>query len=97
MIRQAYIAINLHLMWIDGIMWHGQLKGIIMRVWLCLLGALVSLPSAVILVSQLFWMIDAHWLQHATTNSRVEFALITVLAVTATYGGLKCMDVARRF
>ena len=69
----------------------------IMRVWLCLIGALVSLPSAVIVVSQLFWMVDTEWLQHATTNSRIEFALLTVLAVTATYGGLKCMDVARRF
>jgi len=67
-----------------------------MRIWLCLIGALVALPSAVILVSQLFWMVDVHWLENASTHSRVEFALITVLAVIATYGGMKCMDAARR-
>ena len=67
-----------------------------MRVWLCLVGALVSLPSAVILVSQLFWMGDVNWLQHASMHSRVEFSLLTVRAAVAIYGGLKCMDVARR-
>ena len=67
-----------------------------MRIWLCLIGALVALPSAVILVSQLFWMVDVNWLQHASMHSRVEFSLLTVLAAVAIYGGLKCMDVARR-
>jgi hypothetical protein len=67
-----------------------------MRVWLCLIGSLVALPSAVILVSQLFWMVDVNWLQHASMHSRIEFSLLTVLAAVAIYGGLKCMDVARR-
>ena len=96
MIRQAYIVINLHLMWINGIMWRGQLKGIIMKVWLCLIGALVALPSAVLMISQLFWLMDIHWLQHASMHSSIEFSLLTVLAAVAIYGGLKCMDVARR-
>ena len=68
----------------------------IMRIWLCLIGALVALPSAVLMISQLFWLMDIHWLQHASMHSRVEFSLLTVLAAVAIYGGLKCMDVARR-
>jgi len=67
-----------------------------MRIWLCLIGALVALPSAVLMVSQLFWLVDVHWLQHASMHSRIEFSLLTVLAAVAIYGGLKCMDVARR-
>ena len=67
-----------------------------MRIWLCLIGALVALPSAVIVVTQLFWMIDTEWLQHASMHSRIEFSLLTVLAAVAIYGGLKCMDAARR-
>ncbi len=67
-----------------------------MRVWLCLIGAMVALPSAVLIISQLFWLMDIHWLQHASMHSRVEFSLLTALAAVAIYGGLKCMDVARR-
>ena len=67
-----------------------------MRILLCLVGALVALPSAILMISQLFWMVDVHWLENASTHSRVEFALLTVLAAVAIYGGMKCMDAARR-
>jgi len=77
-------------------MWRGQLKGIIMRILLCLVGALVALPSAIFIIGNLFWLVDIHWLQHASTADRVQFALFAVLAAVAIYGGLKCMDAARR-
>ena len=77
-------------------MWHGQLKGIIMRVWLCLIGALVALPSAIFIIGNFFWLVDIHWLQPASTADRGQVARFAVLAAVAIYGGLKCMDVARR-
>ncbi len=67
-----------------------------MRTVLCFIGGLVALPSAIVMVAQLCWLLDVGWLQTATTSDRVQFSLLTLAAAIAIYGGLKCFDAARR-